>query len=61
MNAAFGKILNNLVAAVFALVFFTGFIAAGLVMRLFSKSCRMNIDRSAPTYWRVIPAADKDK
>ena len=60
MNGVFEKALYYLVSAVSAVVFFVGFTVAGFVMRLFSKSCRMNMNKSASSYWRVIRTAKKN-
>jgi len=60
MNLLFERILNYLVTAISAVVFFIGFTVVGFVMRLFSKSCRMNMNKSASSYWRVIRVVRKD-
>jgi len=61
MNGIFEKIVYYLAGTVSALVFFVGFTMAGFVMRLFSKSCRMNMNKSVSSYWRVIRVVKKDE
>jgi len=60
MNVKFERVLSSLITAICAAVFFLGFTVIGFVMRLFPKSCRMNMNKSAASYWRNTRAARKD-
>lgn len=61
MKSIFEKVRYYFVEIISALVFFVGFTIVGFLMRLFSKTCRMDTDKTALSYWRIIRLKNKDK